>query len=117
LVEGWQPLPLKAREHIKVTIARLEIQSAWYHLIWERDKCFQVLRRFEVAWFASSWRMINRIFCYIYHPSLMCGFWVAHFCDQDSPLDRVSENSESKPVPPGRRSSKVLRVPRWHFEC
>lgn len=28
LVEGWQPLPLKAWEHIKVTIARLEIQSA-----------------------------------------------------------------------------------------
>lgn len=29
---------------------------------------------------------------------------------KDSPLDRVSENSESKPVPPGRRSSKVLRA-------
>jgi len=29
---------------------------------------------------------------------------------KDSPLDRVSQNSESKPVPPGRRSSKVLRA-------
>ena len=47
LVEGWQPLPLKAREHIKGTDARSEIQSVWYHFTWARNECFQTFSGFE----------------------------------------------------------------------